>query len=125
VQYLAVAYTRDIPASRVYPVLAGGRELILVRDGEGNVYALDGLCPHQRLPLAGAAVWKGVLECPWHHFQYDVCTGENLYPRRVYPAQLAARLGDHVRPLRIYPVRTVNEQIQVGMPEAGGSPWTP
>ncbi|BAC92234.1 Rieske (2Fe-2S) protein [Gloeobacter violaceus] len=124
-QYLAVAYTRDIPAGRVYPVLVGGRELILVRDGQDNVYALDGLCPHRHLPLAGAEVWKGVLECPWHHFQYDVRTGENLYPRRVYPAQLAARLGDHVRPLRIYPVRTVDEQIQVGMPEAGGTPRFP
>jgi 3-phenylpropionate/trans-cinnamate dioxygenase ferredoxin subunit len=68
-----------------------GREIVLC-EVEGEIYALDGICTHEELPLDGGEVEDGVLECPWHGARYDVCTGRV----RALPA---------VRPLRTFPVR--------------------
>lgn len=68
-----------------------GREIVLCVV-EGEIYALDGICTHEDLPLDGGEVEDGVLECPWHGARYDVRTGEV----RALPA---------TRSLRSYPVR--------------------
>lgn len=59
---------------------------------DGEVYALDGICTHEDLPLDGGEVDDGILECPWHGARYDVCTGRVC----ALPA---------TRPLLTYPVR--------------------
>jgi len=68
-----------------------GREIVLC-EVEGEVYALDGICTHEDLPLDGGEVEDGILECPWHGARYEVCSGRV----RALPA---------TRPLRTYPVR--------------------
>lgn len=91
------------------------QDSVLVIHNQDTFYALQGLCPHQHLPLIGGQVWEGVLDCPWHHVQYDLRTGENLYPRRVYPLEVLPRLREQVAPLQVYPVRIVEESIQIGV----------
>src|SRR3990172_3868830 len=66
-------------------------------------------------PWEGGAVWKGMLECPWHHFQYNLATGENVYPKRVYPLDVQPRLKRQVRSLRTYPIRERDGYIEVGV----------
>jgi 3-phenylpropionate/trans-cinnamate dioxygenase ferredoxin component len=56
-----------------------GREIVLCRV-EGEVYALQGICTHQELPLDGGEVEGGVLTCEWHGATFDVCTGRVLGP---------------------------------------------
>jgi len=51
-----------------------------------------------------------LLDCPWHHFQYDVRTGENHFPRNVYPADIP-QLRAELRPLRKYPAELRNGEI--------------
>ncbi len=65
-------------------------------------------------------MWKGLLECPWHHFQYDLATGENIYPKRVYPLDVRPRLRRQVRRLRTYPIRERDAYIEVGVSTAKG-----
>ena len=48
---------------------------LIVRDGDGRVYALDGLCSHALLPLAGARVRRGHVICPHHGARFDITTG--------------------------------------------------
>ncbi len=96
-------------------VQVGQCSILLVNDC-GVFYALQGLCGHQNLPLAGGSIWQGVLDCPWHHFQYDIRTGENLYPRRIYPLNALPRLRQQVRPLHTYAVRVVAGKVQVEVP---------
>jgi len=55
--------------------IAGGKPVILA-NYEGRIYALHGLCPHRCNPLEGAVMWDHLVDCPFHHFQYDVRTGE-------------------------------------------------
>ena len=72
-----------------------GRELVLC-DVDGEIYALDGICTHEDLPLDGGEIDDGILECPWHGATYEVCTGRV----RGLPA---------ITPLRTFPVRVDDE----------------
>jgi len=114
--YVTVAKIEEIPPGQTRTIEVK-RCLILLVNDEGSYYALQGLCGHQNLPLTGCKVWQRVLDCPWHHFQYDICTGENLYPRKVYPVDSLPYLHQQLNPLRIYPVRVVDENVQVGLPD--------
>lgn len=109
----------EIPAGTTRFIRAGGIPVILAKWG-GRVYALHGICPHKNNPLEGARVWDYLLDCPWHHFQYDVRTGENHYPKNVYP-QSEERLKAQLRSLAVYAVEIRNGEIwaDVNGPETG------
>ena len=109
-----MARADEVPDGGAKLFRVGRRPVVVVRAGR-DLYALHGLCSHQGRPLEGGAVWKGMLECPWHHFQYDLATGENVYPKRVYPLQVQPQLRRQVRSLRTYPVRERDGYIEVGV----------
>jgi 3-phenylpropionate/trans-cinnamate dioxygenase ferredoxin component len=117
VSYVTVARVEEIPLGQTRMVQVGICPILLVND-LGEFHALQGLCGHQNLPLAGAKVWQGVLDCPWHHFQYDIRTGENLYPKRIYPLNALPKLREQISSLRIYPVRIVDGKVQVRVPQS-------
>lgn len=75
-----------------------GKPLVLAH-WAGRFFALEGLCPHRQNPLEGAVLWDHLLDCPWHHFQHDIWTGENYFPKNVYPKDYA-KLERQLRPLR-------------------------
>ena len=52
----------------------GGERVAIVRKG-GALYAISNVCPHQNGPLGEGVVRDGYLECPWHGYQFDPCTG--------------------------------------------------
>ncbi len=101
----------DVPPGRTLFVRLGGKVVILVH-WAGCIYALEGICPHRNRPLEGASVWEYLLDCPWHHFQFDVRTGENVYPRNVYPRDMP-ELEEQIRALRTYPVVLRSGEIWV------------
>lgn len=115
-EYVTVARVEEVLPGQTLMVQLGQCSILLVNDG-GTFYALQGLCAHQKLPLVGGQVWQGVLDCPRHHFQYDVRTGENLYPRRVYPLNALPHLHNQTGSLRTYPVRVFDGNVQVEVVE--------
>lgn len=114
--YITVARQAEIAIGQMRLVEVG-RCAILIINENGTFYALQGFCPHQGLPLVKGKVWQGVLDCPWHHFQYDIRTGENLYPQCVYPLDTLPRLRQQIAPLPTYPVRLVDRDVQVKVPD--------
>jgi len=82
-----LARVEDIPPgqTRFYRLDSGP---ILLANHQGTIYAVSGLCPHKLNPLEGAVLWGALIDCPWHHFQFDCRTGENHYPANVYPEEL-------------------------------------
>jgi nitrite reductase/ring-hydroxylating ferredoxin subunit len=81
----------------------GGRDVLLC-EVDGEVYALDAICTHEELPLDGAEVDEGILECPWHGARYEVRTGKV----RSLPATI---------PLRTYPTRVDDDDnVYVTLP---------
>lgn len=105
--------TNELPPDTVLAVEVSGRQLALV-SREGKFYALDGVCPHLGGPLGEGALWKGELECPWHHFRYDLETGRNTYPANVYPDDLPQLQAD-LKPLKTYAVKVERGRILVSL----------
>jgi nitrite reductase/ring-hydroxylating ferredoxin subunit len=59
-------------------VVPGRDRPILVIYDRGRVFALDSLCPHWNLSLAGGSVEDGILTCPWHQARFDLASGRTL-----------------------------------------------
>jgi nitrite reductase/ring-hydroxylating ferredoxin subunit len=84
--------------------------VLLARLDDGTVAATSTVCPHRGEDLSGGRLYLGAIDCPLHHYLYDPRTGENVYPRNVFPADLADRLA----PLPVYPVMEEGGWIWVG-----------
>jgi len=46
-----------------------------VCNADGELHALDGVCPHAGGPLGQGALHGSTLVCPWHAWEYDCRTG--------------------------------------------------
>jgi nitrite reductase/ring-hydroxylating ferredoxin subunit len=64
---------------QITAVHVGGRPLILTRV-EGQLHAVSALCPHAAGDLTKGSLYRGRLECPDHHYRFDVRTGRTLWP---------------------------------------------
>jgi nitrite reductase/ring-hydroxylating ferredoxin subunit len=42
---------------------------------DGVIHCVDGICPHAGGPLAEGALHGSTIVCPWHSWEFDVCTG--------------------------------------------------
>ena len=72
-------------------VVAGGKELVLARQGD-RYCALDGRCPHAGGPLSQGSIENGLLVCPWHGRAFDLATGtcEGFQGVRTHPVEVRA-----------------------------------
>jgi nitrite reductase/ring-hydroxylating ferredoxin subunit len=65
---------------------------LLIYNVSGSYYATSATCAHLGGPLDEGLFEEGVVTCPWHGWQFDVCTGESIYDpgRRVatFPVQV-------------------------------------
>jgi nitrite reductase/ring-hydroxylating ferredoxin subunit len=76
-EFVKVATLSDLAAGTCKPVEAGGK-IIALFNVEGSVYALDNTCLHQGGPLGEGMLSGDVVTCPWHMWEYNVCTGEKV-----------------------------------------------
>lgn len=53
-----------------------GRSFAIYRTDEGEVYATDGYCTHERVHLADGLVMGNMIECPKHNGRFNYTTGE-------------------------------------------------
>jgi nitrite reductase/ring-hydroxylating ferredoxin subunit len=113
VAFVRIARVEEIPRGRTAFFQIGNKPLLVARVDE-DIFALHGVCPHRGNPLEGATLLDHLIDCPWHHFQYDVRTGENYFPKNVYPADLP-RLQTQLRPLRKYAVEIRDGEIWVDL----------
>jgi 3-phenylpropionate/trans-cinnamate dioxygenase ferredoxin subunit len=90
-----VARVSAVPEGEARGFKAGRDEIVLC-NLEGEIYALQGYCTHEELPLDGGEIDDGVLTCEWHGAQFDVRTGAVCSP----PASI---------PLRGFPTRVDEE----------------
>ncbi len=115
VRWVFAAGLDDIPEGTVRSATVDGMRLALVKR-EGEVYALDAVCPHQQGPLDQGELWRGAVECPWHRFRYDPVTGANIYPANVYPDDAPELKRRDLRPAQVFPVEVRGGKIFVGLP---------
>lgn len=109
-----LAHVEEIPPGHTrYFTLESGP--VLLANYEGAIYALSGLCPHHWNPLEGAALFGPLIDCPFHHFQYDCRTGLNHYPANMYPDDLQC-LRRQAASLKSYSVEVRDSEVWVEVP---------
>lgn len=85
----------DFPVDEFRIVTVAGRELGVLRRGDGETRAILNVCPHRGGPVCTGRFggsWlpdrpgtlsfgmEGrVIQCPWHGWEFDVDTGEVLF----------------------------------------------
>ena len=73
--FVKLATLDDIPPGAGVEVEHDGRIYALFNVG-GAIHAIDGVCPHQGGPLADGVLEGTCVSCPWHGWEFDVCTGK-------------------------------------------------
>ena len=89
----AVARLDELTAGVPRLVEVGSARIVLARVGDA-VYACADACAHQGGPLSQGKLSRTRLACPWHGWQYDVRTGQCVFPGRgasvrSYPVEIA------------------------------------
>ncbi len=89
----AVARLDELAAGVPRLVEVAGVGVVLARVGDA-VYACADTCAHKGGPLSQGRLSGTRLACPWHGWQYDVRTGQCVFPGRgasvpSYPVEIA------------------------------------
>lgn len=98
-----------LPPAKLSKVVVAGKPVLLARLDDGTLAAAAVFCPHRGADLSEGMLYFDAIDCPLHHYVYDLRTGENRYPRNVFPADLAANLA----PLPLYPIKEEDDWIWV------------
>ena len=87
----------DLPPGASREAVAGDC-IVALFNVDGEVFALDGVCPHQGGPLGKGALQGCIVTCPWHGWQFDVRNGEfQLRKSLVQPKFNTRIVGDDVQ----------------------------
>ena len=117
-QRIPIGKSGNFSAGEMTAIEVDGREIGVTRLRDGALRAVLNRCPHKGAPICRgfiAGVWdstvpgelildesRSVLVCPWHGFEYDLSTGNEVCWKR------ASRL-------RLYPIEEVNGEVFVLM----------
>ncbi|MFO0908785.1 MAG: non-heme iron oxygenase ferredoxin subunit [Isosphaeraceae bacterium] len=83
--FVKMATVDEIPPGKSKEVEHEGRIYALF-NVNGEICAIDGVCPHQGGPLAEGVLDGCVVTCPWHGWPFDVKSGKTpLGPRVMQP----------------------------------------
>ena len=76
VEKIRIASIHDVEPGTGIEIIAAGR-VIALYNINGELHALDGVCPHAGGPLGKGTVSGCMVTCPWHGWQFDVKTGKH------------------------------------------------
>ena len=76
-------------------------ERVLLVNLDNRIYAYADICPHQKSRLSEGTLADNILRCGRHHWEFDVCSGSGVNPRKAC--------------LRQFPIRVDGEDILVDM----------
>jgi nitrite reductase (NADH) small subunit len=98
--FIPVAPVSQLRDGQGITVFAGGRNVALFKI-DGEVLAMDGMCPHKGAPLGLGWCEDGVVACPMHGWRFVIRTGDCLdYPDR---------------PATVLPVRVNGDMVEVAL----------
>ena len=75
-QWIRVATTPELPPGANCELVVEDR-IVALFNVDGELFALDGVCPHQGGPLGKGALTGCIVTCPWHGWQFDVRDGQH------------------------------------------------
>lgn len=99
-EFASVGPAGAVPEGTIAGYTIGSRRIAVARS-EGTLYAVDDLCTHAMCSLADGELEGATVLCPCHYGRFDLATGAVLD-------------GPPPGPIRVFPVREVDGEIQVG-----------
>jgi nitrite reductase/ring-hydroxylating ferredoxin subunit len=99
-EFVKVASVSKLSPGSAKAIEVKGKTIALF-NVEGTIYATDNTCLHQGGPLGEGELMGEVIICPWHQWEYNVRTGENV--------------GDSSLKLATYPVQVEGNDIKVAV----------
>ena len=101
-EWLRAVSGPDLEVNGTAVAEVGGRKVLLFRNGDGRVSAIEGACSHASGPLSLGGVCDGVVTCPWHDSQFRLSDGAVIRGPATFPQPvLEVRIVDgwiEVRP---------------------------
>jgi 3-phenylpropionate/trans-cinnamate dioxygenase ferredoxin component len=111
-RYLAGAEA-DIPVGEKRLVKAGVKTVVLYHLPDG-FYATQRNCTHAFGPLErGTIIDDAHIQCPWHHSQFDIRTGEVVRWANFPPGIQVLSIVRHEKALTCYPVTVEDGKVYV------------
>ncbi len=75
-QWVRLCSAGEIPATGSAAEFAAAGVSVCVVNNNGELAAVDALCPHRQGPLAEGWLESGKIVCPWHAWGFDLKNGE-------------------------------------------------
>ncbi|MBN2554383.1 MAG: non-heme iron oxygenase ferredoxin subunit [Anaerolineales bacterium] len=101
--YVTIGTSDELTEEEPLLIDIDGRPIAVI-SSDGGLYAIDDMCSHDGGSLADGDIEDGEIICPRHGARFSLETGQAL----TLPA---------VKDIHVYPVRIVDGEIQVGLPE--------
>ena len=74
------------------PFEVDGKEVLVIHADGGELFAVQGICPHQEISLEEGTLKGKTLTCRAHLWQFDVASGAGINPDEcrlaVFPIEL-------------------------------------
>lgn len=91
--WIEVCEVDDIEVEDVIRFDHGEQTYAIYRTDQGDYYASDGYCTHEKFHLSNGLVMGSVIECPKHNGRFDIPSGQAkrapvCIDLRTYPVKL-------------------------------------
>lgn len=90
-RFVKLATLEELPPGGAREVEFEGRVYALFHV-DGQISAIDGICPHQGGPLAEGQVEGTCVICPWHGWEFDIRTGKTPLGPKIKQAVYAVKV---------------------------------
>lgn len=106
--WIEICAAADLGREDVLRFDHGKKTYALIRDGDGKLFATDGICTHGNTHLSGGLVKDGIIECPKHNGRFHLADGS--------PARSPICRG-----LATYPIEERGSRIHLNVARPGGA----
>ncbi|MPZ13201.1 MAG: Rieske 2Fe-2S domain-containing protein [Chloroflexi bacterium] len=93
-EYVHVMPAAELAPGQLHELQAGEHRVVVGRLLSGEPVAFQALCPHEAASLVEGHFHGPAIDCPRHHYLFDVHSGDNLFPLPLYPMWKRAQVGD-------------------------------
>jgi NAD(P)H-dependent nitrite reductase small subunit len=97
--FITVAKVDEVPEGTSKAFTVGQKMVAIFHQPDGVWNAIDDYCPHMGASLAEGTLQEGVVECPWHAWQFRLKDGTWVNSPKL-------KIG-------CYEVRLLGDEIQV------------
>lgn len=74
--FVKIGHVIDFPEGKGRIVIAA-RKPVAVFKVNGEIYAVNNICPHMGGPIGGGELKETIVSCPYHAMRFDVRTGSS------------------------------------------------